>query len=140
MAYFTATPVDYSAFFKELPEIDYTKEGCKTFRIEGLAYSKIQQHELGRFKGCVVAEDDNPHDIYAISVRKNGGRHIGYIPAGNETLYEYIDKEGGVIPAWGAVVRGKSGLKGVVYVKCNINYKIDNEESNTYAEDEGIIF
>lgn len=94
----------------------------KIYNIAGINHRGLDDNCLGNFEGTLQAETDNPYDKYAIAIYTKN-RHVGYIPCGNQELWERVIKEHKGIPCRGYIDKGRDENKkcdyyfGEVYVR-----------------------
>ena len=106
----------------------YKSSQIKQLFIKGLEYRDLTDDDLGKFYGYVKTEPDNKFDKYAIAIFDDKHRHIGYVPKGEEYLFNTLELIGGKQQAWGYIYKelhtysGDETLKGNVYipVKCSV--------------------
>jgi|WetSurMetagenome_2_1015567.scaffolds.fasta_scaffold109652_1 hypothetical protein len=85
------------------------RKGYTKMPIVGMHYANVSLYEIGRFNGYAIAQTSNEYDPYAIAIFNDNGKRIGYTPAGQNELHDYIIEEGGKVHAYG-------------YLACNKNY------------------
>ncbi len=113
-------PVENTPYF-------YKSSRIKSYQIRGLKYKHFTDSDFGKFYGYVKTEPDNKFDKFAISIFNDGDIHIGYIPKGDEYLFNTLELIGGQQQAWGYIHKTTSGtLYGNVFIpiKCS-NSKIE---------------
>ena len=79
------------------------RKGYGKFPIKGLYYRGLRDSDIGKFDGYAVAETDNKVDPFAVAIYREDDLHLGYIPAGNYALSEYIRQNNGVVHCYGYV-------------------------------------
>ena len=63
--------------------------------------------DIGGFLGYTRPEPDNPHDHNAVAIIRNDGKHLGYVPAKELSLY-HSETDGGEYPCVGYITEGES--------------------------------
>lgn len=79
------------------------RKGYGKFPIKGLYYRGLRDSDIGKFDGYAVAETDNKVDPFAVAIYREDDLHLGYIPAGNYALSEYIRQNNGIVHCYGYV-------------------------------------
>lgn len=69
-----------------------------SFSIVGINKRGLTDDDLGDYEGEVRCDYDNEYDDYALAVYTDEGKHVGFIPRGNVSLFERIDRAGGSVP------------------------------------------
>lgn len=69
-----------------------------SFSIAGINKRGLTDDDLGDYEGEVRCDYDNEYDDYALAVYTDEGKHVGFIPRGNVSLFERIDRAGGSVP------------------------------------------
>ena len=82
---------------------DISSHGYKRVRIKGTSFKNLKLSDIGTFEGVAVAEYNNEYDDYAIAIYDNKNKHIGYAPANNVLLHDYITRKGGRVPLYGYI-------------------------------------
>ena len=87
------------------------RDGYERYEIKGMRFCSLQLRDIGYFEGYAKAETDNKYDEFAISVYREDCKHIGYLPASNSVLHQYIVENGGYVHCVG-VVQARSNRGG----------------------------
>jgi hypothetical protein len=96
------------------------RNGYSQFPIKGLNYRDLSIKDIGRFEGYAKADLNNEHDAYAIAIYRENHLHLGYLPAGNNDLYNYIINNGGYVHCLGYIAAHKNlSFYGTVSVESN---------------------
>lgn len=119
-----------STHFEELEGNGYIK-----VRIKGTSFRNLKFSDIGVFKGKAIAEKNNRYDDYAIAIYNSNNKHIGYAPANNVFLHEYITMKGGCVDAYGYINGDGEEFWGDVYIEFDeVEYsKKLPIEAKTYA-------
>lgn len=111
---------------KEEPHV-YKSSQVKLLVIKGLEYRELTDKDLGKFYGYVKTELDNKFDKYAVAIFNEKDKKIGYVPRGEEYLFNTLELTGGKQQVWGYIYKelhtysGNETLQGRVYIpiKCS---------------------
>jgi hypothetical protein len=112
--------------FKDEPHV-YKSSRIKLLFINGLEYRELTDKDLGKFYGYVKTEPNNEFDKYAVAIFNDKDKHIGYVPRGDEYLFNTLELIDGRQQAWGYIYKelhiysGKERLQGRIYIpiKCS---------------------
>lgn len=77
------------------------RPGYKLFKMEDVRHRDLPIELVGNFTGKAVAETGNKYDPNAIGIYNDEGLCLGFLPKGNEWLYDYINLKGGEVKAYG---------------------------------------
>lgn len=77
------------------------RPGYELFKMEDVRHRDLPIELVGNFSGKAVAEMSNKYDPYAIAIYNNEKTCLGYLPKGNEALFNYIKSRGGEVKAYG---------------------------------------
>lgn len=98
------------------------QRSVRKYEIKGLKHYQ-SNWSGGDFYGYVKAEQNNPHDKYAVGIYVNDNR-IGFAPKGNKRLHNTLMRDdGGLHPAWGHIREfewnDRNLFEGVVFIPVN---------------------
>lgn len=123
------------------------RKGYTTREIKGMGYRDLSLHDIGRFEGYAEAEVGNKYDPYAIAIYREDYTHVGYLPAGDFELHDYITDQGGYVHCIGYIACYNNGVfygevsvesdKDLVRVR---NKLYDTEKFYVYSEGELLRF
>ena len=85
------------------------RKGYSCFWIKGMRHRFLSLQNIGRFEGFANAEEDNEFDRYAIAIWREDFTHVGYLPARNRKLYNYIKTNGGYVHCIGYIATYVNG-------------------------------
>ena len=110
-----------------------SRDGYERYEIKGMRFCSLQIYDIGFFEGYAKAESDNKYDEYAISIYREDYKRIGYLPAANSILHQYIVENGGCVHCIGVVQarHNRGGFFGEVIVECD---KTKVKERNKYTD------
>lgn len=70
------------------------------YELVGMQYRHLKREDFGCHKGTAVAERNNPYDKFAVAVKSDSGKIVGYVPRGsNYEIWKAISEQGGEVPA-----------------------------------------
>lgn len=96
------------------------RNGYTEYPIVGIRFRGLYLTDIGRFEGYAKAETNNKYDDYAISVFREDHTQLGYIPAGNIKLHNYILSNGGYVHCLGYIAaRSHKSFYGGVAIESN---------------------
>ena len=98
------------------------RSGYERYPIKGLQFRRIKLTDIGCFEGYAKAEKDNKYDDYAIALYREDNKHIGYLPASNRQLHQYILENGGCVHCVGCIMAKhtkRNRFYGEVIVECD---------------------
>ena len=73
-------------------------------KIVGTCYrDDVTIFDTGWFNGYAQIEPSNAYDSYAIKICRDDHKFLGYIPAGDVALFNYIKEQGGYVHIYGAL-------------------------------------
>ena len=112
----------------------YVNNGYICYKIKGTSFRGLRKQDIGTFDGEAIAELNNIYDDHAVAIYGNQGKMLGYIPAGQKDLHQYISKRGRV-RAVGYINGNRKCFWGEVYVKFDYNEwaELIPIEEKTYA-------
>lgn len=118
----------------ECPE-SYVKSrsGYCQYPIRGMQFRALQLSDIGCFEGYAKAEKDNKYDEYAIAIFREDNKHIGYLPAANEQLHNYIMNNGGYVHCEGCIMAKhtkRNRFYGEVIVECDKTHVDERNKSD----------
>ena len=87
------------------------KPGEYQYNIKGLNLRGLDDSILGDFYGTARSLKSNPHDPHAIGVYV-GSRRVGFLPRGNDELWQTIMDRGGIVDAIGYIAKAEDEQTG----------------------------
>lgn len=94
------------------------------YNIAGINHRGLDDSALGDFTGTVRCDYDNAYDDTALAVYTDTGLHLGYLPKGQEVLFDEIDAAGGEVPCDGTVGKSSDGRRKFYVGVVRVNQQI----------------
>lgn len=88
----------------------------REFKIAGISFRGLTEKDEGEYEGTVRCDYGNKYDPYALAVYTSKGKHVGFIPKGNEALFKKVNQAGGKIPC---------------RIEINVDYEGDDDGERT---------